>query len=125
MPPRGYQKRTDYEFQILRALYSLKNGDSSSIREAARDFEVSRDTLSRRLRGGVSQPRAHEMAQILTNAEENTLVRWIKQSSKNGVYILPTTLIELAQHIRAARVTHASSRQPLQVKIKKINHKWI
>jgi hypothetical protein len=58
--------------------YALKYRDFSSIRAAARFFEVNHTTLSRRLRGGVPQAGSKEMAQILTNTEENTLVRWMK-----------------------------------------------
>jgi hypothetical protein len=75
----------DLEVQITKAIYALKNKDFSSIRAAARFFEVNHTTLSRRLRGGVPQAESKEMAQILTNTEEYTLVpmdeamykRWI------------------------------------------------
>jgi hypothetical protein len=70
------------EVQIAKAIYALKNKDFSSIRAAARFFEVNHTTLSRRLRGGVPQAESKEMARILTNAEEDTLVRWMKRCNK-------------------------------------------
>jgi hypothetical protein len=125
MASKSSKKHSNYEAQVLKALYALKQKDVPSINAAARLFEVSRATIQRRLHGGLTRSQGHEMAQILTNAEEKTLVRWIKQSSKNGIYIIPSTLIELAQHLRTARVTHASSSKPLETELKKINHKWI
>jgi hypothetical protein len=103
----------------------LKNKDFSSIRAAAQFFEVGHTTLSRRLRSSVSQSKSKEMAQILTNAEEDTLVRWIKRCTKGGLHITGPMLLELATHLRATRVTNASHDTPLQSSTARINRKWL
>jgi hypothetical protein len=75
MGPKNSKKMPGLEIQISKALYALKNKDFTSVRAAARFFEVGHTTLSRRLRGSISHSRSKEMTQILTNAEEDTLVR--------------------------------------------------
>ncbi|KAF2228373.1 hypothetical protein EV356DRAFT_423138, partial [Viridothelium virens] len=62
-----------------KALLALKNQEISSVWAAARQFKVSHSTLMRRHRAGNTQATSHEMQQLLTNAEELTFVRWIKQ----------------------------------------------
>jgi hypothetical protein len=109
MGSKNSKKRPDLEVQISKALYALKSKDFSSIRAAAQFFEVGHTTLSRRLRGSVSQSKSKEMAQILT------LIRWIKRCTKGGLHITGPMLLELATHLRAARVTNASHDTPPQM----------
>jgi hypothetical protein len=65
------------------------------------------------------------MAQILTNAEEDTLVRWIKRYTITGAYITNSLLLKLAVQLRAARVTTASHLAPSIPQLDRINHKWV
>jgi hypothetical protein len=125
MGSKNSKKRPDLEVQISKALYALKSKDFSSIRAAAQFFEVGHTTLSRRLRGSVSQSKSKEMAQILTNAEEDTLIRWIKRCTKGGLHITGPMLLELTRHLRAARVTNASHDTPFQSSTARINRKWL
>jgi hypothetical protein len=125
MPPKGSKKDPNHEIKILKAIYALKNKDFNSIREAAHFFKVLPSTLSRRLRGGVSQSMGHESSQILTNAEESTLVRWIKRYTESGAHITHSLLKELAIQIEAARVTHASRPPTVHNSRAGINQKWI
>ena len=125
MGPRGTKVPDDHELRLLKALYALKNKDFKSIREAARFFNIAHQTLSRRVHGGVSQSMGHESTQILSNAEENTLIKWIKRYTESGAHITHSLLKELAIQIEAARVTHAS-RPPLVHNSRTgINQKWI
>src|SRR5436305_514701 len=125
MPKISSQKAQDREVQIRKALYAYKNKDFKSIRSAAKFFKVSEPTLRRRHHGGLTQSTSHEMYQILTNAEEDTLVRWIKRYTSTGTHITNTLLKELAIHLRAARVTHASHLHPPTPQLNHINDKWI
>jgi hypothetical protein len=125
MGPKNSKKTPGLEIQISKALYALKNKDFTSVWAAAQLFEVGHTTLSRRLRGSVSHPRSKEMTQILTNAEEDILVQWIKQCTKGGLHITGPMLLELALHLRAARVMNASHNTPLQSPIGWINRKWL
>ena len=101
--------RLKHKSQIQRALYTLKNNDFTSTRAAATFFKVSHATLARRRLAGQTRTQSNEMRQILTNAEEKVLVRWIGQYTKAGTYITNTMLVDLALRVRAARVTFALS----------------
>ena len=125
MPSKSFQKRQDLEIQIQKANLALDNKEFSSIRAAAQYFEISHATLHRRRLGGVSRSIAQEMVQILTNAEESTLIRWIKRYTITGTPITYTLLKELALHLRAARVIHASSSTLLPNQLARINDKWV
>ncbi len=125
MGPRGSKKTSNLEVQVSKALYALKNKDFPSTESAARFFQIPPRTLRRRLHGGVSQSRSHEMQSILTIAEENTLVRWLKAYSIAGAHLTHALLKDLAIHIRVARVTFASSSTPRPFQTSRINDKWI
>jgi hypothetical protein len=125
MASKTSQKRHHLEIQIQKALLALDNQEFNSIRAAARFFEVSFGALQRRRLGGVSRSTAQEMAQILTNAEESTLVRWIKRYTITGTPITNAILKELALNLRAARVTHASSPTLRPTQLSHINDKWV
>jgi len=74
----GYKRKiqvSQSEDQIQKALLAYNNQEFSSIRGAARYFEVDHKTLIRRMAGGKSRTQAREIQQILTTAEEKTLVR--------------------------------------------------
>jgi hypothetical protein len=119
------KKKLDHEIQLTKAQYALKNKDFPSTRAAATFFQVNPKTLQRRLNGGKTNSTGHEMSQILTNAEEDTLVRWIKQYTNSGAHITNLLLKELAIYVRAARVTHASHLRPPSPRLTHINNKWI
>jgi hypothetical protein len=127
----GYQKSqkaADREKRIQAALESLRNKEFSSIYAAADHHEVSKKTLGRRILDGKSQAQAFESKQILTNAEESTLVRWLCHCAKSGSFISPALFKELAQLLRLRRVRHASSANPLLSPpsyLRPIGHEWI
>src|SRR5712672_2821819 len=78
----GYKRKSevaDREQRLQDAISAYKNQEFSSIRAAANHFRVSDRTMSRRLDGGLSRVQAKEIVQILSNAEEKTLVRWVSR----------------------------------------------
>src|SRR3954469_3189064 len=114
-PPMSSQipkTRLNQEIQIQKALYAFQNKDFSSLNSAADFFEVPRRTLHRRHHGGLTQSTSHERAQILSNAEEKTLVQWVKNYTITGTPITYSLLKDLALRVRAARVTHPSRQVP-------------
>jgi hypothetical protein len=128
MPIPNILKKADFEAQILKALYALDKNDVPSIREASRVFGVHHATLARRRLAGKSRTQCKEMNQILTNAEEKELVRWIGQYTKSGIFCTNTLLMQLAIRVRNARVMFASSNNiniPPPIPLDKINPKWI
>lgn len=119
------KKRSDIQEKTLNAITAYQNNEFCSIRKAAKHFQIPSSTLRRRLLGGKTRSTSHEMQQILTDAEEATLVRWIKQYTVTGTPITNPLLIELAYNIRNARVIHASRSAPDPPIPSHINHKWI
>ncbi|EDO00500.1 hypothetical protein SS1G_06902 [Sclerotinia sclerotiorum 1980 UF-70] len=65
------------------------------------------------------------MAQILSNAEENTLVQWISRFTITGFPATSMLVKEMADEIRLRRIQVASSRIPTSTEIPPIGHKWI
>ena len=75
------KKHVDSEACILDAISALKSKAQPSIRAAARVFSKPEATLRFRMAGRTSRSHAHETEQILSKAEERTLVRWITRLS--------------------------------------------
>ncbi len=112
----------DREERLQNAISAFNNQEFKSVRGAATAFDVSHVTLSRRLAGGLSRAQATEMTQILSNAEEKTLVRWITRYTCAGSPITPALLLELAELIRHQRVRHASQDSASTTIIVPISH---
>ncbi|RAL68365.1 hypothetical protein DID88_007096 [Monilinia fructigena] len=113
------------EEKIQNAIIALQLKEFKSIRKAAEYFEVPKSTLIARVAGRKSHTQSHEMAQILSNAEENTLVRWISRLTITGFPATPMLVKEMADEIRLRRVQVASSRIPTSTEILPIGHEWI
>ena len=80
----GYTRRLNqdqYEAKIQDAIKGIQNKEFPSIRSATSHFQVSRSTLSNRLTGMQPRAQAYESRQILSNAEEKTLVRWVTRQT--------------------------------------------
>ena len=114
-----------YEARIQEAILSVRNKSFSSICAAARVYKVSPSSLHHRLSGRQSRAQAHESNQILSNAEENTLVRWITRLAVTGSFVSPALLKDLAELIRQRRVRHASTENPTAQIVDPISRKWL
>ena len=65
------------ESAVQGAIEDLQFERCSSIRKAGAAFSVDPRTLSRWIRGGLSQRESHQFQQILTPLQEDSLVKWI------------------------------------------------
>ncbi|APA16239.1 hypothetical protein sscle_16g110090 [Sclerotinia sclerotiorum 1980 UF-70] len=113
------------EEKIQNAIIALQLKDFKSIRKAAEYFEVPKSTLIARVAGRKSRTQSHEMAQILSNTEENTLVRWISRFIITGFPATPILVKEITDEIRLRCVQVASSRIPTSTEIPPIGYEWI
>ncbi|EDN97116.1 hypothetical protein SS1G_02044 [Sclerotinia sclerotiorum 1980 UF-70] len=113
------------EEKLQQAIVALQLKEFKSIRKVAEHFEVPKSTLADRLAGKKTRSQTYEMAQILSNAEENTLVQWIPQLTITGFPATPILMKEIADEIRLRCIQIASSRIPTSIEIPSINHKWI
>ena len=64
---------TQQEGRILLAIQAIKNKEISSIRKAADQFQVPRNTLTRRLRGTTNRAESRLNSHKLTEIEEELL----------------------------------------------------
>jgi hypothetical protein len=124
----GYKRTSevaDREERLQNAISAYNNQKFDSIRATATAFNVSHVTMTRRLTGGLSRVQARESAQILSNAEEKTLVRWISRYTCAGSPITLALLLKLAELIRHKRVRHASQNSTSTKIIALISHEWL
>jgi hypothetical protein len=124
----GYQlssKRCQSEARLQEAILAYQRQQFPSVRATAKHFEVSHRTLGRRLAGGSSVRMARENKQILSVAEEKTLVRWITRYSIAGSHVSPALLIEIAELVRARRVRRESGDSTSTTITDRIGHEWI
>jgi hypothetical protein len=116
------QKQVYSEANIQKALSAIKNQEYSSIRKAALAFNIPNATLQSRMSGRKSRTEAHEAEQILSNAEEKTLARWITRLTRTGFPASPALAIEMAEEIRRGRVQLSKASAPTP---RPIGQKWL
>ena len=68
---------------------------------------------------------AHEIEQALSNAEENTLARWITRLTTTGFPAIPMLIKEMAKEVRARYIQVTSSQTTLRTNPIPIGYKWI
>lgn len=106
------QERVEREDWIEKALCAYRNNECSSLRQAARDFNVSLSTLQARMAGRSSRSNARGTQQTLSNAKETALVRWITRLTCTGFPASPKLVMEMAQELRRGRVQLSSPSSP-------------
>lgn len=119
----GYKsatKRAYTEEDIQKAIQALQDHTFTTITAAAMHFKVDRTTLGARMRGRKTRRQANESAQILSPAEENTLIRWITRLTATGYPATPALLKEMAQEVRSRQVLVASRQPPPSLQPPKI-----
>jgi hypothetical protein len=127
-PAMGYKRTSKgsvLDLKVQNAITAYKNQEFSSVRAAANHFQISDKTLARRLAGGKSRAKAHEITQILSSAEEKTLVRWVTRYTFAGSPISPALLKELAGLIRDRRVRHTSQNDSATQITTSIGNEWL
>ena len=92
------------EANIQSAISALEKNEFTSIRKAARAFNVPNTTLRNRMSRRTLRSNAHKSDQILSNAKERTLVRWITHLISTGFPTLPALVIQIAKEIRRGRI---------------------
>ena len=107
------------EGRIVLALQAYQLGQFSSLRAAARSYEVSHITLTRRHQGTPSRADFVSPHLKLTQTEEATLVQWILSMDTRGISPTHALVHEMAELLLAERVQVASTTQP------KIGRCWV
>jgi hypothetical protein len=105
---------SNHESRLQQAIQDYETRRYPTIRSAAAANDVDRKTLGRRLQGGVSRAIAHEPQQLLTNEQEQLLVRWILDLEGQGH---PPSFTQIRELVLIIRGESASTI--------KIGQKWI
>jgi hypothetical protein len=84
------------ELLLDEAMADFRSRKFASLRAAARFYHLSPATLSRRLRGGISQPQQHKKRLLLSEEQEGLLKSWILQSEASGHPVTHSYIRELA-----------------------------
>jgi len=111
MPCQRNLANVEKEQRMLAAIAAVKSGTSTSVNQAAIDFNVPYSTLKHRVNGRLS----HGLGpyQKLLPPEELELVRWITQLTITGYSSQHYTVRKMAEAIRESRVSSNSSFTPL------------
>jgi len=102
-------QNTSKEGRILLAIRAFRNGQFSSIRAAARAYDVPRSTLTTRLQGRTARADSTPNNQKLTPTEESTLVEWILSMDQRGLPLQATTVRQMANLLLAERSKSTST----------------
>ena len=78
------QNASEKETLVLKALDGIEFGKYKSAHAAARELGISPATVYRRLNGHSSRSTARLKQQLLSESQENTLLKWIKQLTSSG-----------------------------------------
>ena len=110
------------EANIQAAILAFRANEYKSVHAAAIAFSVPDSTLRARIAGRASRSHAHETSQILSNAEEMTLVRWISRLCRTGFPASPALVVEMAEEVRQSRFQLSES---LPSTLRPIGEHWI
>jgi hypothetical protein len=106
MPPKRTQSSRnsiEKEGRILLAIQAIQKQEIASIREAARQFNIPRSTLTIRLNGVQNRASSRVNNLKLTEIEEESLQKWILSIDLRGAAPRPSTVREIADLLLAAR----------------------
>ena len=88
---------------VAKAVSGIQSGLYKSSYEAAKVLKISKDTVTRRVNGGLTRSEARQKQQKLSSAQEKVLLKWIKRLTISGYSLGHWLLKELAEEIRTKR----------------------
>ena len=95
----------EWRNRVQLAVQRLADGTYASVSEAVDALKVSKSTLHRHLKGGLTRQQAHEKDQLLTRQEEKALANWITGATAMGNPVDRRYIVEMAQSMRENRRT--------------------
>jgi hypothetical protein len=97
------------EEDLRTAVTAYRNSEYTSIQKCAYAFNIPASTLSNRLSTRISRSKSHELQQILSTAEEETLLKAVTRLEKSGYPITLPLTRGLAEEIRLSRFCLSST----------------
>ena len=98
------KKPAYHEVDMQKAISAVKKNEYPSIRKTALAFGFPYPTFQARMSGQTTRANAHASQQILSNAEERTLVQWITRLTRTEYPASPALAVQMAEEIRRACV---------------------
>ena len=98
------EKAAEHEQAMQMGLAGIRDGTYMTAHQAAQALGVSKSSLTRHLKGGLSRRVAKEKQQLLTKEEEEELANWISTSTTTGNPVQHSFIREMAQKLRMYRV---------------------
>jgi hypothetical protein len=103
MVRRKSQTAAEIEVRVNEAVLGVQSGLYKSSYEAAKQLGVPKNTVTRRVNGGLSRSQARQQQQKLSCAQENVLLKWIKELTISGYSPGHRLLKEIAEELRTKR----------------------
>ena len=100
MVRRRSKNAVEIDSLVTKAVLGVQSGLYKSSYEAAKVLEISKDTVTRRVKGGLTRSQAREKQQKLSAVQEKVLLKWIKELLISGYSLGHWLLKELAKEIR-------------------------
>jgi hypothetical protein len=85
------------------AVHGVQSGKYKSSYKAAKELGLNKETVLRRVNGGLSRSQARQQQQKLSYTEEKVLLKWIKELTISGYSPGHRLLKEIAEEIRTRR----------------------
>ena len=122
---QNYREYSSSESRIQQAVLELKTGQYTSIRKAAKAFEVKPSTLGHRYKRRESRIISHQNQQNLTESEETALAKWITTSTVTETPPSYAIIREMAEHIRHDRVSTVNESSIERVSYSPLGKNWV
>jgi hypothetical protein len=101
MARRKSQKVAERDLQVDKAVSGVQSGLYKSAYDAAKQLGLSKTTVTRRIHGRLTQAQARYSQQLLSPAQEDALLKWIKQLTIRGYAPTHSLVREIAEEIRS------------------------
>src|SRR5450432_3193535 len=121
MPPRNSTSSVQQEGRIVLAIDALQKGSFTSIREAARSYDIPKSTLCDRIRERPTRRDARPTNCKLTTIEELTLVQWILSMDQRGLAPRPESVRQMANLLIAKRSDSNPNSDPKSL----VGERWV
>jgi hypothetical protein len=92
------------EGRIALALQAYQQGEFTSLRSAARVYDVPHMSLTRRSKGTLSRSESRSINLKLTETKETTLSQWILSMDMRGIPPIQALVREMAEKLFAERI---------------------
>src|SRR5450432_3327755 len=121
MPPPNSTNLVQQEGRIALAIEALKQGYFTSLKGAARSYDVPESTLRYRMKGNPPRRDRRSPNCKLIATEESTLVQWILSMDQRGLAPRPDSVRQMANLLIVKRSNSNSNPNPKSL----VGQRWV